>query len=104
MRQLDRRRVALVESRYHGVEEGAVEDVPGDRPDLVETRGEGHDAVTRDGAVGGPQADVAAERRRLLDRASGVRAERPGREAGADGRGGPAAGTAGNARGIPGVA
>ena len=52
----------------HGVRE---------RPDLVERRGEGDDAVARHGAVRRLQPDDAAERRRLADRAARVGAERP---------------------------
>ena len=55
-------------------------------------------AVARDGAVGRAQADVAAERRRLLDRAAGVGAERPRREAGRDRGRRAAARAAGHAR------
>ena len=46
-------------------------------PDLVERAGEGHHAVARDPAVGGLQADHAAERGGLADRAAGVGAEAP---------------------------
>ena len=62
------------------VEERAVAHVLRRRPDLVEARRERDDAVAADGAVGRPQADDPAERRRLLDRAAGVGAERPRRE------------------------
>ncbi len=47
-------------------------------PDLIERRGERDHAVARDAAVGRLDADDAAERRRLADRAAGVGAERAG--------------------------
>src|SRR5436309_163860 len=87
LRQLDGRRVALVAPGDERVEVGAVADRLRDRTDLVEARGKGDDPVARYGAVRRPEADVAAERRRLLDRAARVGAERPWREAAADGRG-----------------
>ncbi len=96
--QLDRGRVALVASGDDRVEERAVADGARDRPDLVEARREGDDAVARDGAVGRAQADVAAERRRLLDRAARVGAERPRGEARGHGRRRAAARAAGHAR------
>src|SRR5205814_6304624 len=101
LRQLDGRRVALVAPGDERVEVGAVADRLRDRTVLVEARGKGDDPVARDGAVGRPEADVAAERRRLLDRAARVGAERPWREAAADGRGRSAPRTAWNPRGIP---
>src|SRR5262249_11620155 len=52
-------------------------------------------------AVRGAEADVAAERRRLLDRAAGVGAERPRGQAGADRCRGASARAARRARGIP---
>ncbi len=100
-RHLDGRRVVRVDAADDPVEERVVAHVAGHRPDLVEARGEGDDAVARDGAVGRPQADVAAEGRRQLDRAAGVGAERPGREARRDRRGRAAAGAAGDARRDP---
>src|SRR5437588_13078068 len=101
LRQLDRGRVALVAARDDRVEERTVADRACDRADLVEARGEGDDPVAGDGAVRRTEADVAAERRRLLDRAARVGAERPWREAAADGRGRSAPRTAWNPRGIP---
>ena len=47
-----------------------------ERPDLIERRRVGDDAVAADAAVGRLEADDAAERRRLADRAAGVGAER----------------------------
>ena len=105
-RQLDRRhvdggRVVLVAAGDDRVEERAVAHVLRDGPDLVEGRGERDDAVARDGPVGRAQADVAAERARLLDRAAGVRAERPRREPGRDRGGRAAARAARDARRVP---
>ena len=77
LRQLDRRRVGRVAAGDDLVEARAVADGLRDRADLVEARGEGDDPGAADRAVGGPQADEAAERRRLLDRAARVGAERP---------------------------
>ena len=50
-------------------------DVAGEPADRVERRGERHDAVDGDAAMGGAQADQAAEARRGADRAAGVGAE-----------------------------
>ena len=55
---------------------GAVGHVARHRPDLVERRGVGDHAVAGDPAVGRLEADDAAVRRRLADRAAGVGAER----------------------------
>ncbi len=69
----------------HGREEvGGVLHGPRERADLVERRAEGEQAVARDAAVGRLEADDAAQRRRLADRAAGVGAERDRREAGRD--------------------
>ena len=57
-----------------------------ERADLVERRRERDQAVARHAAVGRLQADDAAERRRLADRAAGVGAERERRDAGRDRR------------------
>ena len=78
---VDRGRVVLVAAADEPVEERAVADVLRvTGPTWSRRRGERDDAVARDGAVGRPQADVAAERGRQLDRAAGVGAERPRRE------------------------
>ncbi len=70
--------------------ERSVGDAGGERADLVEGAGKGDQAVAGDEAVGGLDPDDAAERGRLADGTSGVRAE-PGRdEAGGDGGGRPA--------------
>ena len=52
-----------------------------ERADLIERRRERDQAVARHAAVGRLQADDAAERRRLADRAAGVGAERERRHA-----------------------
>ena len=80
-----------------------VGDVAGQRPALVERRGEGDHPVARDRAVGGLQPDDPAERGRLADRAAGVGADRAGRQAAGDRRGRAAGGAAGDAAAVPGV-
>jgi len=101
LRQVDRRRVAGVAAGEDRIEERTVADVPRHRPDLVEARRERNDAEPRDGAVGRTQADVAAERCGLLDRATRVGAERPRREPRRNRGRGAAAGAAGDARRVP---
>ena len=73
------------------------------RARLVERGGEGDHAVARDGAVGRLEPDDAAQRRGLADRAAGVGAERPRREARGDRGGAAARGAARHALAIPGV-
>ena len=63
---------------------GGVGHSAGEGADLVERRGERHQAVARHPPVGGLQADDAAQRGGLADRAAGVGAERQRREAGGD--------------------
>ena len=82
-------------------EQRGVGDVAGQRAGLVERRGEGDHPVAADGAVGRLQPDDPAQRRRLADRAAGVRADRPRREAGRDGGGAAAARAARDARAVP---
>ena len=60
--------------------------VVAERPDLVEAARERDQAVARDAPVRGLDADDAAERRGLPDRATGVGAERERREPGRDRR------------------
>ena len=84
--QLDRGRVVRVAPGDDRVEERDVAHGLADRADLVEAGGEGDDPEARDGAVRRPQADVAAERGRLLDRAAGVGAEAPRGQAARHGR------------------
>ncbi len=80
LRQVDGRRVQRVAAGDDPVEERRVADRLRERADLVEAGREGDDPVARHRPVRGPEADEAAERRRLLDRAAGVGAERPGGE------------------------
>ena len=102
--KLDRGRVVLVPPGDDRVEQRDVADRLRDGADLVEARGERDDAEARDGAVGRAQADVAAERRRLLDRAARVGAEAPRREPAGDGGSGAAAGASRHAGRVPRVA
>ena len=101
LRKLDRRRIAGIPPGDDPVEQRAVADRLRDRPDLVEARREGDDAVTAHRPVGRSQADDPAERRGLLDRAAGVGPERPRREAGGDRGGRPTRRAAGDALGVP---
>ena len=57
--------------------EGGVLHGAGERADLVEGRGEGHDSVAAHAAVGGLQADDAAQGRGLADRARRCRCPGP---------------------------
>src|SRR5439155_2553109 len=75
--QLGGRRVARIAPGDDRVEKRSVPNCLRDRSDLVEARGEGDDAVARDGSVRRTQAHVPAQSRRLLDGAARVRAERP---------------------------
>ena len=84
-------------------QQGGVADVAGQRPALVERGGEGDHPVARDRAVGGLQPDDAAERRGLADRAAGVGADRPGRQAAGDDRRRAAGGAARHPAAVPGV-
>ena len=101
VRHVHRRRVVHVAPGDDRVEQRTVAHVLRDRPDLVERRRERDDAEPRDRAVGRAQADVAAERRGLLDRAAGVGAERPRREPARDRGRRAAARAAGDALGVP---
>ena len=64
--------------------------VLGERPDLVERRGVGDDAIAADATVSRLEADHAAKRRRLANRAAGIGAQRREAFVGGD-RGGRAA-------------
>ena len=86
----DRRGVERVVPGDDLEEQRGVGDGGGERADLVEARGEGDQPVAADRAVGRLDADDAAQRRRLADRAAGVGAERQRREAGGHGGGAPA--------------
>jgi hypothetical protein len=69
----------------------------GERADLIERRGEGDQAVAGNAAVGRLEADHAAVRGRLADRAAGIGAERGDGGAIGHGGGGATGGTAGDA-------
>ena len=70
------RRIAIV-AAGDGVEQGRrVARIPGERADLVERAGERDDPVAADPAVRRFHADDPAQRRRLADRAAGIRADR----------------------------
>ena len=99
----DRGRVAGVPALQRRQQQRRVGDVAGQRPALVQRGGEGDHPVARDRAVGRLQADDAAERGRLADRAAGVGAERAGGEAAGDRRRRAAGGAAGDAAAVPGV-
>ena len=86
-----------------GQQQGGVGDVAGQRPALVERGGEGDHPVARDRAVGRLQADDPAERGGLADRAAGVGADRPGRQAAGHRRGRATRGAARHPLPVPGV-
>ena len=77
-----RRGVGVVVAGHRREDVGGVLHGPRERADLIERRAEGEQAVARDAAVGRLEADDAAERARLADRAAGVGAERDRRQAG----------------------
>ena len=87
-----------------GRDEGQVLDRAGERADLVQRRGEGHEAVAAHSPVRGLEAVDPAERSRLANGAAGIGAEGEGSEAGRHRRGGAAGGAAGHPRGVPGIA
>src|SRR6185312_1078252 len=101
--ELDGGRVAWVAARDRRVEARAVADGFRDRADLVEARGKGDDPVARDGAVGRAEADEATEGGRLLDGASGIRAEAPRSQAAGDRGCGAPGRAAWDPLGVPGV-
>ena len=73
----------------------------GQRADLVETAGEGHQPIAAHAAVGRLQAGHAAQPRRAADRTAGVGADGKRRHPRGHAGRRPAAGTAGNPRQIP---
>ena len=87
-----------------GEGEGRVERRPGHRARAVHRRRERHHPVQREPAVRRLQPHHAAERGRHPDRAAGVGAEGERHDACGDRRARSPAGTARDARGIPGVA
>ncbi len=76
-------------------------DGPGHRADLVERGGEGDQAVAADAAVGGLDADQAAEGRGLADAAAGVAAETGTGHSRRDGSGASTAASAWNTVDVP---
>ena len=92
--ELQRGRIAGVLPDHLPEQQRRVADVARQRPSLVQRGGERDHPVARDRAVGRLQPDDPAQRRRLADRAAGVRAQRPRREAGRDRRGAAAGGAA----------
>ena len=99
--QAERGRVRRVAALHRAQQQRGVGDVARERPGLVERGGEGDHPVAADRAVGGLEADDPAQRGGLADRAAGVGADRPRREAGGDGGGAAAARAAGDARAVP---
>ena len=95
--------VALVAAGDGVEQQGGVAGVAGERPDLVQAGGEGHDPEPADAAVCGLHADDAAQRGGLADAAAGVRADAQRRMKRGDDGGGTAGAAAGDARQIPGV-
>ena len=82
-RRVERGRVARVVAGDDVHHQRGVGDGARQRADLVERGGEGDQAVAADPAVGRLEADDAAQRGRLADRAARVGAERERRELGA---------------------
>ena len=83
----DRRRVQGIVPGDDRIQQGRIGDRAGHRADLVERRGERHEAVTRHPPVGGLHADDPAQRRGLADRAAGVTAQRHRGHSRGNGRG-----------------
>ena len=98
-----RGRVALVAPGHRVEQRGGVAGVAGERPDLVERRGEGHDPVAADPAVGRLHPDDAGQRRRLADRAAGVGADAQRHVEGRHRRRRAAAAATGDSIEIPGI-
>ena len=92
--QADRGRVARVLADHRAEQQRGVGDVAGQRAGLVQRGGEGDHPVARDRAVGGLHPDDPAQRGGLADRAAGVGADRPRREARGHGGGAAARGAA----------
>ncbi len=99
-----RGRVAGIAPDHRAEQQGRVGHVTGERPALVERRGEGDHPRAGDRSVGGLEPDDAAERRRLADRAAGVGADRTRSQASRHGGGRSAGGPARDAIEVPGVA
>ena len=100
----DRRRVTLVMPADDLLQQRGIEHGARHRADLVERRGHGDRAETRDTAVRRLDADRAGQRARLANRAAGVRAEGKRGLEGADSRGRTATRAAGHTLDVPRVA
>jgi len=72
---VDAGRVAAVVPGDYFQGQRRVAHVTGQRADLVQARGEGHQAIAAHAAIGGLETDHAAETGGLADRAAGVRAQ-----------------------------
>ena len=101
--ELQRGGVAPVASDHVPKQQRGVGHVAGQRARLIERGGERDHPVARAGAVGRLHADDPAQRRRLADRAPGVRSDRPRGKAGGHRRGASARGSSGHPPAIPGV-
>ena len=101
--QVGRRGIQRIMAGDHLHHHGRVPHVLRDRPDLIERRGEGHQAVARHPAVGRFEAHHAAAGGGLPDRAARVRAQRRHAQLGGHGRGRAPAGPAGDIGQVPGV-
>ena len=99
--QPERGRVARVLADHRAEQQRASVTSRVSGPGLVQRGREGDHPVARDRAVGGLHPDDPAQRGGLADRAAGVGADRPRRDAGRDGGGRAARGAAGHARAVP---
>ena len=95
------RGVAGILPAERGQQRRGVAHAPRQRADRVERGRERDQPVSADQTVGGLQTDDAAQRRRLTDAPAGVGPEGPDGLPGGDRGGAAAAGTAGDARGVP---
>ena len=98
---LRRRGVAGIRSREHPQHQRRVGGGPSQRPNLIQRRGKGEQAVARDAPVGRLEADDAAERRGLPDRSARIGTEGDGGRSRRDCRRRPAARPARRAIGRP---
>ena len=103
-RRVDRRRIERVVAGHHFQQQRRIFGRARQRADLVEAAGERHQTVAADAAVGRLQPGDAAQAGRLANRAAGVGADRQRRHRRRDAGRGAAAGAAGNARQVPGIA
>ncbi len=103
-RSVDRSRIERVVTGQDFQQQGGVFGGAGERPDLIQAAGEGDQPESAHAAVSGFEPSHAAQSGRLSDRAAGVGAHGQRRHRGGHRGGRSAAGTAGNALEIPGVA